>query len=98
MEGQTLARPPWLFAASSLAFAVGIAEVVILDLGNARLFRAVLIADASIGWVPLFAALQGLRAVPWPPAAGWIVLWVVIALRWLMVLLTAFFIAATAAI
>lgn len=84
----TLERPPWARAALAYAVAVSLVEFALIA-WEPRLFRAVVIADASLGWVVVFAALQGLRAVPFPPPLRWMATWCLAMGHWLAAVLGA---------
>ena len=66
----SLTRPPYARLALAYAIVLSLVEFVLLATAPA-LFRAVVVADAATGWVIAFAAIQGVRAVPFPPAFRW---------------------------
>jgi len=62
----SLPRAPWSRLAFAYAVGLGLLEFVCIAISPA-LFRAVVVADAAVGWVVVLAAWQGLRAMPYPP-------------------------------
>ena len=65
----SLTRVPWSRIALGYAIGMAILEVAAYFTSPA-LFRAVLVGDAAVGWTVVFASWQGLRAVPFPPPLG----------------------------
>lgn len=86
---ESLPRPPWARAALVYALALTALEIALFAL-DGRALRAVVVADASIGWVVVLAALQGLRAVPFPPPLPWLVAWCFAAGHWLATVVLVF--------
>jgi hypothetical protein len=80
-----IARPPYARAALAYGLGLALTEFVVLAI-SARLFRAVLVADAATGWLVVAAAFQGLRAVPAPPPVKWVAASSLAAGHWLAVL------------
>lgn len=65
-ETASLARVPW--SRIALGYAIGLSALEFAAIAlSPSLFRALLVADAAVGWTVVFACWQGLRAVPYPP-------------------------------
>lgn len=62
----SLPRAPWSRLAFAYAVGLALLEFVCISTSPA-LFRAVVVADAAVGWVVVLACWQGLRAMPYPP-------------------------------
>ena len=81
-DARALERPPWTRAA--LAYAIGLSLLQLAAIGFSRpLFRALLVADAALGWVIVLACWQGLRAVPYPPPPRFIAVAMLATGHWL---------------
>lgn len=62
----SLTEAPW--GRLALAYALGLSFLEFLAIAvSPPLFRALVVADAALGWVVVFAAWQGVRALPSPP-------------------------------
>ena len=59
-------RTPWSRAALGYAIGLSLVEFAAIVVSPA-LFRALVVADAAVGWTVVFASFQGLRSVPFPP-------------------------------
>lgn len=63
---QSLPYVPWSRVAFAYAVGLSLLEGACIAI-SPPLFRAVVVADAAIGWTVVLACWQGLRAVPFPP-------------------------------
>ena len=83
---ESLARVPWSRAALAYAVVLSLVEFAAIAFSPA-LFRALVVADAAVGWTIVFASWQGVRAVPYPPPGRAVVISALATGHWLAALL-----------
>lgn len=84
--GSSLARVPWSRTALAYAVLLSLVELVAFA-ASPPLFRALVVADAAVGWTIVFASWQGLRAVPSPPPRRAVLISALATAHWLAALL-----------